>query len=456
MVNLNIKIKIDKNRKVSCSRKHIGTIGENEATTLFFDYPDELKNYSLSIIISNNSGNYSVAVPNKSITLPYYVLTDEILLMQAIFTRDKQIWKSDKFEFELNPSLDNNSINIIDSAKSEQKELDRIELSSVLSDITGEDFTEVEWNELIDFTNKLPIQSDQNIIDLTTYSDLTNAFRQSTAAPSLLTGGYNLDKDEDGNNVLIKLPYLYTPNAKYNENTPISSNIIECGFDVSASGNTVCHGLEISMFNRGNSARNLVKLKLTGLECVSYGATMFSGMPKLAELEIIEGENFAESYASNYYYAFFKNCTKLEAIKGTPLDMSRGTTYGHMFYGCSALKYVRFKERTIMRGIDFSSCVLIIEGEYGSIEDNAGTIISILNGIRDYIDIESTPSFKINFPKKIDSYFTKWKVLYNNETKLWEYSEDIDAVTLASAFSGTVDSDVSIPYGKGVELGWVT
>lgn len=192
MVNLNIKIKIDKNRKVSCSRKHIGTIGENEATTLFFDYPDELKNYSLSIIISNNSGNYPISVANKSIALPYYVLTDEILHMQAIFTRDKQIWKSDKFEFELNPSLDNNSINVIDGAKSEQKELDRIELSSVLSDITGEDFTEAEWDELIDVTNELPVKTEQDVVDLTSYSELTNAFRQSTSAPSLITGGVTI------------------------------------------------------------------------------------------------------------------------------------------------------------------------------------------------------------------------------------------------------------------------
>lgn len=324
--------------------------------------------------------------------------------------------------------------------------------ASIDSDIVPENIR--EGKTILGVTGNIVPLEGELADKMSNYNALTNAFRQSIRTPSLLTGGYNLDKDENEENILIKLPYLYTPNVKYNENAPISDSVVECGFDVSAAGETLCHAVEISMFNRANSARNLQKLKLTGLECVIYGAAMFQGMPALTELELVEGENFAESYASNYYYAFFKNCTKLEAIKGTPLDMSRGS-YGAMFYNCSALKYVRFKEKTISRTIDFSSCPLIIKGEYGSASDNAGTIISILNGLRDYVDSETTPSFKVSFSNSIKSYFNKWKVLYNNETKLWEYSEDLGATTLESAFSGTKDSAVSIPNGKGVELGWV-
>lgn len=326
--------------------------------------------------------------------------------------------------------------------------------ASIDSDIVPENIR--EGKTILGVTGNIVPLEGELADKMSNYNALTNAFRQSTFAPSLLTGGYNLDKDESDEDIPIKLPYLYTPNVAYSEKTLISYPVIECGFDVSASGETLCHAHEISMFNRTNSARNLQKLKLTGFECVIYGATMFQGMPALTELEIVEGENYAESYASNYYYAFFKNCTKLEAIKGTPLDMSRGTTYNAMFHNCSALKYVRFKEKTISRTIDFSSCPLIIKGEYGSTSDNAGTIISILNGLRDYVDSETTPSFKVSFSNSIKPYFSKWKVLYNNETKLWEYSEDLGATTLQSAFSGTKDSAVSIPNGKGVELAWVT
>ena len=326
--------------------------------------------------------------------------------------------------------------------------------SSIDSDIVPENIR--EGKTILGVTGNIVPLEGELAEKMSDYNALVSAFRQCTSVPNLLTASYNLDKDDSGNDILIKVPYLYTPNAQYSEKTPISASVIECGFDVSAAGETLCHAAEISMFNRTNSARNLVKLTLTGLECVTYGATMFRGMPALTELELIEGNNYAESYASNYYYAFFRDCTKLEAIKGTPLDMSRGEGYGHMFYNCSALKFVRFKEKTISRNIDFSFCPLIIKGEYGSINDNAGTIISILNGIRDYIDSETTPSFKVSFANSIKSYFSKWKVLYNNETKLWEYSEDLGAITLASAFSGTKDSDVSIPYGKGVELAWAT
>ena len=326
--------------------------------------------------------------------------------------------------------------------------------SSIDSDIVPENIR--EGKTILGVTGNIVPLEGELADKMSNYNALTNAFRQAKTAPSLLTSNYKLDKDESGKDILIKLPYLYTPNVKYSEQSPISASIVECGFDVSASGETLCHNTEISMFNRSNSARNLVKLKLTGLECVLYGAAMFRGMPALTELEIVEGENYAESYASNYYYAFFRDCTKLEAIKGTPLDMSRGTTYSAMFYNCSALKYIRFREKTISRIIDFSSCPLIIKGAYGSDEDNAGTIISILNGIRDYVDSETTPSFKVSFPNSIKSYFSTWKVLYNNETKMWEYSEDLGATTLESAFSGTKDSAVSIPNGKGVELGWVT
>ena len=272
----------------------------------------------------------------------------------------------------------------------------------------------------MDVTADLPIKSEQDVVDLTSYTGLTNAFRQSTSAPSLLTGGYNLDKDESDEDIPIKLPYLYTPNVAYSEKTLISYPVIECGFDVSAAGETLCHVNEVSMFNRSNSARNLVKLKLTGLECVIYGATMFQGMPALTELELVEGENYAESYASNYYYAFFKNCTKLEAIKGTPLDMSRGTTYGAMFYNCESLRYVRFKVGTICRDLDLSYCPALIK-KYEATTDDPGTLLSIINGVRDYTGAEDPITIKLS--TFVKSYLSSWRCTIDEQTGLYVYSD---------------------------------
>lgn len=421
---MNVKFIIDKNRRVGCSRYHIGTVGENNVTTFIFDYPEDLQDFSLSLTISNSNGSFSIPVLNNTATLPSYALTDEIFYAQAVFTKPNgDIWKSDRVKFILYNSIDDSGINVIDTAKAEQRETDRTELAGVVTDLTGEDYTTSEWNELLNATAKLPVKTEQDVVDLTGYSALTNAFRQSTSAPSLLTGGYNLDKDESDEDILIKLPYLYTPNVKYSEKTLISSSIAECGFDVSASGETLCHNAEISMFNRSNSARNLVKLKLTGLECVNYGATMFQGMPALTELEIVEGENYAESYASNYYYAFFKNCTKLEAIKGTPLDMSRGTTYGGMFYNCESLRYVRFKPGTICHDLDLSYSSALIK-QYGSEKDDTGTLLSIINGIREYTGEEGLITLK--FSTLVKSQISIWRCKKDESTGLYIFS-DVDS-----------------------------
>lgn len=415
------KITVSEKRGLFPEYANLGTIGEQNATTLLFLLPETLQGYSENIVCETAQGSFNYEISNDTFDLPSEVLTGSTLKLQLVLKDgDQVIWKSISYKFTLNPTLDDSGINVIDTAKAEQRETDRTELAGVVTDLTGEDYTTSEWNELLNATAKLPVKTEQDVVDLTGYSALTNAFRQSTSAPSLLTGGYNLDKDESDEDILIKLPYLYTPNVKYSDKTLISSSVIECGFDVSAAGETLCHDAEISMFNRSNSARNLVKLKLTGLECVKYGATMFQGMPALTELEIVEGENYAESYASNYYYAFFKNCTRLEAIKGTPLDMSRGTTYGAMFYNCSSLRYVRFKTGTICRDLDLSYCPALIK-KYEATTDDPGTLLSIINGVRDYTGAEDPITIK--FSTFVKSYLSSWRCTIDEQTGLYVYSD---------------------------------
>lgn len=435
------KITVSEKRGLFPEYANLGTIGEKNATTLLFLLPETLQGYSENIVCETSQGSFSYDVSNDTFDLPNEVLTGSTLDLQLILRDgDKVIWKSIPYTFTLNPTLDDSGINVIDTAKAEQRETDRTELAGVVTELTGEDLSAAEWDELMDVTAKLPVKTEQDIVDLTSYTGLTNAFRQSTSAPSLLTGGYNLDKDESDEDIPIKLPYLYTPNVAYSEKTLISYPVIECGFDVSAAGETLCHVNEVSMFNRSNSARNLVKLKLTGLECVIYGATMFQGMPALTELELVEGENYAESYASNYYYAFFKNCTKLEAIKGTPLDMSRGTTYGAMFYNCESLRYVRFKVGTICRDLDLSYCPALIK-KYEATTDDPGTLLSIINGVRDYTGAEDPITIK--FSTFVKSYLSSWRCTINEQTGLYVYSDrnsDNTMWTILTTVKGVVIS----------------
>lgn len=415
------KITVSEKRGLFPEYSKLGTIGEKNATTLLFLLPETLQGYSENIVCETSQGSFTYDVSNDTFDLPSEVLTGSTLDLQLILRDgDKVIWKSIPYTFTLNPTLNDSGINVIDTAKAEQRETDRTELAGVVTELTGKDLSVAEWNELMDVTAELPVKTEQDVVDLTGYSELTNAFRQSTSAPSLITGRYNLDKDESDEDILVKLPYLYTPNAKYSENTPISSAVVECGFDVSASGDTLCHYNEVSMFNRTYSSRNLRKLKLTGIECVSYGKSMFMGLPELTELELVEGDNYPESYNSDYYSQFFRNCQKLEAILGTPLDMSRGTNYSAMFYNCESLRYVRFKPGTICRDLDLSYCPALIK-KYEATTDDPGTLLSIINGVREYTGAEDPITIK--FSTFVKSYLSSWRCTIDEQTGLYVYSD---------------------------------
>lgn len=415
----------------------LGVTGENNATILNFAVPERINDTDVSefemiAVFSGTYGSFKKIVGNNTLSLTSDLTQSKYVDASVQFVKDNVVkWESFKKRFYFADGNDDSGINVIDTAKAEQRENDRTELAGVVTELTGEDFTAAEWDRLMDATAELPIKTEQDIVDLTGYSELTNAFRQATTAPSLITGGYNLDKDENEDDILIKLPYLYTPNAIYNGNTPISNSVVECGFDVSASGKTLCHAHEVSMFNR-YSARNLQKLKLTGLECVEYGATMFSGMPALTELELVEGENYAESYASSYYFGFFRNCRKLEAILGTPLDMSRGTDYGFMFYNCESLRYVRFKPGTICHDLDLSDCPALIK-KYEATTDDPGTLLSIINGVRDYTGAEDPITIK--FSTFVKSFLSSWRCTIDDQTGLYVYSDKNSDFTMWSVLT---------------------
>ena len=416
----------------------LGVAGENNATILDFAVPERINDTDVSefemvAVFSGTYGSFKKIVENNTLSLTSDLTQSKYLDVSIQFVKDDEVkWESFKKHFYFADGNDDSGINVIDTAKAEQRETDRTELAGVVTELTGEDFSAAEWNELMNAAKDLPLKTEQDVVDLTSYSELTNAFRQSTTAPSLLTGRYNLDKDESDEDILVKLPYLYTPNAKYSENTPISSAVVECGFDVSASGDTLCHYNEVSMFNRTNSSRNLRKLKLTGIECVSYGKSMFMGVPELAELELIEGDNYPERYSSSYYSLFFRNCKKLEAIKGTPLDMSRGMGYNAMFYNCESLRYVRFKPGTICHDLDLSACPALIK-KYEATTDDPGTLLSIINGVRDYTGAEDPITIK--FSTFVKSFLSSWRCTIDDQTGLYVYSDKNSDFTMWSVLT---------------------
>lgn len=431
------KITVSEKRGLFPEYSSLGTIGEKNATTLLFLLPLSLQGYSENIVCETAQGSFDYTVSNDTFDLPSEVLTDNTLALQLVLKDgDKVIWKSIPYTFILNPTLNDSGENVVEKAKTEQREDDRTELGKTLSDLTGQDLKEADWNELIDIANELPLKSEQDVLDLRKCSELTYAFAHATTPPSLITGGYKLDKEEpddpDSPDLLIKLPFLETPNAVYSKSTRVSQSVEECGFSVKGSAKTIA-GNERSMFNSlgGAVAANLKKLTLADFECVVDPRGMFNDSGSIEEITLIEKENNAEEYNAGYWYEFFRNCSNLQSILGTPLDMSRGTAYTRTFQKCSKLKCVRFKPLTISHDLDLSDCPALMKGKYGASSDDPGTLLSIVNGVREYRS--ELVQITIKFSALVKDYLTSWRCVKNEDTGL--YVAATQGMTLATVLT---------------------
>lgn len=431
------RITVSEKRGLFPEYSSLGTIGEKNATTLLFLLPSSLQGYSENIVCETAQGSFNYEVLNDTFDLPSEVLTDNTLKLQLVLKDgDKVIWKSVPYTFTLNPTLDDSGENVIEKAKMEQKEADRTKLGETLSDLTGQDLKKADWDKLIDIANELPLKSEQDVIDLRKCSELTYAFAHATTPPSLITGGYKLDKEEpdvpDSPDVLIKLPFLETPNAVYSKSTRVSQSVEECGFSVKGSAKTIA-GNERSMFNSlgGTVAANLKKLTLADFECVVDPRGIFNDSGSIEEITLIERGNNAEEHNAGYWYEFFRNCSNLQSILGTPLDLSRGTGYTRTFQKCSKLKYVRFKPLTISHDLDLSDCPALMKGKYGASSDDPGTLLSIVNGVREYRS--ELGQITIKFSALVKDYLTSWRCVKDDETGL--YIASTQGMTLATVLT---------------------
>lgn len=416
----------------------IGTMRENKATILNFDISADLAEYTTkNFIISNDLGSYIFPLVENSVEIPNSATSAPNAEVQLVLNSpDGKEWSSQSYHVNFYNRIDDSGENIVDKAKSEQRETDRVELSEALTEITSEDLSGESWQGLLDKTKSLPLKTEQNVVDLTNYTALTYAFEHATTPPSLITGNYKLDKEEPDDlnspDILIKLPFLETPNAAYSKSSRVSQSVEECGFSVKGAAKSIAVN-ERSMFNSlgGTVAANLRKLTLADSECVIDPRGMFNDCGSIEEITLIERENNAEEYHTNYWYEFFRNCSNLQSILGTPLDMSRGTAYTRTFQNCSKLRYIRFKPLSISHNLDLSDCPALMKGKYGASSDDAGTLLSIVNGVREYTS--GMNQITIKFSTFVKDYLTLWRCELNPETGL--YVASTEGVTLATVLT---------------------
>lgn len=466
------RITVSERRGLFPEYSSLGTIGEKNATTLLFLLPSSLQGYSEKIVCETAQGSFNYDVSNDTFDLPSEVLTDSTLKLQLVLKDgDKVIWKSIPYTFTLNPTLDDSGENVIEKAKTEQREADRTELGKALKEATGEDYEADNWEKLIENVGALIVLTDENKSALENNKHISFLFERSTQPPSILYGDYTIADDEASDYIdsdgLVVTPYLETPNALYTAGTKFSEKISNVEINVS--------GVDNSGFNKssGNtssvfwlSGTNVKKMVLMGSQNIANMAFLFSNSP-VEELTLLEtGEKREDITYRNGWEWTFNGCSNLKYIFGTPLDITRsgGSSGFNMFAGCVNLRYVGIKPKTITGHLAMGACSNLTKS-------NMEAIISLLNGCRDWINAETAScsltlnsackddlkNQKCHCNKETGEYISHSTYLQSSEEDQKNYGAEVDYIA-AFTHQGTVcdsTTQTEVWYkGKGVTLAW--
>ena len=464
------RITVSEKRGLFPEYSSLGTIGEKNATTLLFLLPSSLQGYSENIVCETAQGSFNYTLSNDTFDLPSEVLTDNTLALQLVLKDgDKVIWKSIPYTFTLNPTLDDSGENVIEKAKTEQKEADRTELGKALKEATGEDYEADNWEKLIENVGALIVLTDENKSALENNKHISFLFERSTQPPSILYGDYTVADDEASDYIdsdgLIITPYLETPNALYSADTKFSEKISNVEINVS--------GVDNSTFNRSTmnisfvawlSGTNVKKMVLVGSQNISNMAFLFYNAP-LEELTLLEtGEKRDDITYRNGWEWTFNGCSNIKYILGTPLDITRsnGSSGFNMFARCTNLRYVGFKPKTITGTFDMGVCSQLTRS-------NMEAIVNLLNGCREWVNAgtasctltlnssckDDLTNQKCHCNKETGEYISHVTYLQSSEEEQKNYGAEVSYIA-AFTHQGTVyDGIAEVWYkGKGVTLAW--
>lgn len=464
------RITVSEKRGLFPEYSSLGTIGEKNATTLLFLLPSSLQGYSENIVCETAQGSFNYDVSNDTFDLPSEVLTDSTLKLQLVLKDgDKVIWKSIPYTFTLNPTLDDSGENVIEKAKTEQREADRTELGKALKEATGEDYEADNWEKLIENVGALIVLTDENKSALENNKHISFLFERSTQPPSILYGDYAVADDEASDYVdsdgLVITPYLETPNALYSAGTKFSEKISNVEINVSGADNS---GFNKSSGNTSSvfwlSGTNVKKMVLMGSQNIANMAFLFSNSP-VEELTLLEtGEKREDITYRNGWEWTFNGCSNLKYILGTPLDITRsnGSSGFNMFARCVNLRYVGIKPKTITGHLAMGACSNLTKS-------NMEAIISLLNGCRDWVNAgtesctltlnssckDDLKNQKCHCNKETGEYISHSTYLQSSEEDQKNYGAEVDYIA-AFTHQGTVYGGTAEVWykGKGVTLAW--
>ena len=469
---MKIKITVKENRQMICSKYIIGTIGENNVTTLSFSFPEEIRDWQHYFVAEVKRESYVLPIENGTLLLPSVILTANCFKAQVLATNDNgEKWRSSPCRFMLFPRINDSGENVVEKAKSEQREADRTELGKALKEATGEDYETDNWEKLIENVGALIVLTDENKSALENNKHISFLFERSTQPPSILYGDYTIADDEASDYIdsdgLVVTPYLDTPNALYSAGTRFSSKIGNVEINVSGVGAST---FNISTGNTSSvswlNGTNVKRMVLVGSQNISNMAFLFNNAP-LEELTFLEtGEKREDVIYKHGWEWTFNGCSNLKYILGTPLDITRsnGSSGFNMFAKCTSLRYVGFKPKTITGTFNMGACSQLTRS-------NMEAIVNLLNGCRDWVNAgtasctltlnsvckDDLKNQKCHCNKETGEYISHNTYLQSSEEDQKNYGAEVDYIA-AFTHQGTVcdsTTQTEVWYkGKGVTLAW--
>ena len=140
---MKIKITVKENRQMICSKYIIGTIGENNVTTLSFNFPEEIRDWQHYFVAEIKGDSYVLPIKNGTLLLPSVILTANCFKAQVLATSDNgEKWRSNPCRFMLFPRIN-------DSGENPAEEC-RLKLAAAMSKSLGGDFSKATFDEMIE------------------------------------------------------------------------------------------------------------------------------------------------------------------------------------------------------------------------------------------------------------------------------------------------------------------
>lgn len=333
---------------------------------------------------------------NGKCLIPNEVLTKKGWFYFGFYSEaenSKKVKTSKIAEFEITQGVptEDTGESEIEKAVNSAKEEYRNELETSIETATGENYDGKTWEELNNTVAELPVLKEEQTQALGDWDLIKDYFANYAGTNHQLVA--TAPKDENGKDMLFKLPYIYTPKLRWNTARPLSQSLVEVGLDVSSAQDLGSQSGDRTL----SPYPNLERLVITGNANAASHSCMLLQNTGLLYVKMETPNEDVLKKSSDYYYGTFSGCNKLVTID-CELDLTGQTNTTYMFKDCYKLKNLKIKPFTLFTSLDLGACRSLHHNDLNDYD----SLISILNGITH--DREVAKNITITFSNEITDF----------------------------------------------------